>query len=101
MNTSEICKKAYARMCLLSRLKYVRMDNDGLVRIYITYIRCLLEYCPVVWHSSLTLERSILLQRVQKVALRIILGEEYLSYEHALESCKLETLEKRRQDKCI
>ena len=53
-NTREIFRKAYARMTMLTKLKYVGVNKDDLLNIYILYIRSLLEYCSVVWHSTLT-----------------------------------------------
>ena len=58
LNTKELCKKAYVRISLLTRLKYAGPEIPELVRIYTTFIRCLLEYCCVVWHSSLTLAQK-------------------------------------------
>ena len=72
-----------------------------LIQIYITYIRCYLELSSVVWHSSLTEDDSAKLERVQKVALRIILKEDYISYENALLKTELEMLSKRRQQLCL
>ena len=50
-----------------------------------------------VWHSNLTKKNTSDLERVQKCALRVILGEKYLNYKNALEIMKLDTLEKRRE----
>ena len=57
-NTREICKKAYARLTMLTKLKYAGVPAQDLITIYILYIRSLLEYCSVVWHSTLTAEMS-------------------------------------------
>ena len=42
-NTREICKRAYARMTMLTKLKYVGVPTYDLLDIYILYIRSLLE----------------------------------------------------------
>ena len=42
--------------------------------IYMLYIRSILEQSSVVWHSSLTQDNSDDLERVQKAAGKIILG---------------------------
>ena len=68
-----------------------------LVTIYIIYIRCYLEQSCVVWHSSLTVEDSVKLERVQKAALRIILKDDYIDYQSALQKTQLQMLEKRRE----
>ena len=69
--------------------------------IFIIFIRSKLENCAVVWHSSLTKEQSTDLERVQKVAVRTILGNFDIEYEDALEKLKLERLDKRREDLCL
>ena len=100
-NTREICKKAYARMTMLTKLKYVGVNKEDLLNIYILYIRSLLEYCSVVWHSTLTLEQSNNLERVQKLCLKVILGSEYNGYAEALKDSGLDTLSDRREQKCL
>ena len=79
----------YARMTMLTKLKYVGVNNEDLLNIYILYIRSLLEYCSVVWHSTLTLEQSNNLERVQKLCLKVILGSEYNGYTKALKDITL------------
>ena len=91
LNTRELCKKAYARITLLTKLKYAGTQIADLITIYNTFIRCLLEYCCIVWHSSLTIAQINSIERVQKISLRIILGDEYQGYEEALEACGLES----------
>ena len=69
----EICK-AYARISLLSKLKYVGMKMEDLLTVYKTFI---VEYCCVVWHSSLTVHRNNALELIQRVCLKIILGKDW------------------------
>ena len=99
-NTSMLTKKAYARMEILRKLYCFNVPILDLITIYIIYIRCYLEQSCVLWHSSLTQEDSNKLERVQKVALRIILKDKYIGYQHALEQTEMETLEKRRETLC-
>ena len=54
----------------------------------------------MVWHSALTEANRYATERVQKVAIKIILGEDYESYGQALELTGLETLENRRRELC-
>ena len=56
----------------------------------------MVEYCCIVWHSSITDEESTSIERVQKTALRIILKEDYVDYSSALELTGLESLHERR-----
>ena len=100
-NTKELCKKAYARLTLITKLKYVGTTKEDLLDVYILYIRSILEYCSVVWHSTLTVQQSKDIENVQKLCLKIILGEDYTGYQQALDLTKLDRLEDRRQDRCL
>ena len=61
----------------------------------------ILEYSCVIWHSSITMEERRNIERIQKTALRILLGECYEDYESALKTCGLDTLELRRTKLCL
>ena len=100
-NTREICKKAFSRVSLLTKLKYVGVKIEDLIEIYILHIRSITEYCSVVFHSRLTVEDRDSLERIQKCCLRIILGDNYVSYTAALEMTGLKTLHQRREDRCL
>jgi hypothetical protein len=60
-------------MTILQKLYAFNVPEEELLEIYILYIRSVLESSAVVWHSSLTQRQILELERVQKVALRIIL----------------------------
>ena len=79
--------------------KYVGVPKEDLLNIYILYIHSLLDYSSVVWHSTINGEQSQNIERVQKLCLKVILGDGYEGYESALESCELMTLSDRREDK--
>ena len=83
-------------MLILHRLFEFHLPVDEMVNIYILFIRSLLEYCCVVWHSSITEEDIASLERVQKTALRIILKDRYSDYLSALNQTGLNTLKGRR-----
>ena len=69
--------------------------------IYKLYIRSIVEQnCPV-WHYSISEDDQSNLERVQKVACKIILSGQYLEYESALEQLDLETLFQRREKLCL
>ena len=55
-NTREICKKAFARVSLITKLKYAGVKTEDLIEIFVLYIRSITEYCSVVFHSWLTVE---------------------------------------------
>ena len=96
-NTNFIVQKAYKRMSLLHKLYEFAVPIHELIEIYILYIRSVLESSAVVWNSSLTQGQEKELERVQKVALRIILKDQYENYENALLSCSIPTLKDRRK----
>ena len=100
-NCKEICIKAYSRLSMITKLKYVGVKIEDLIDIYILFIRSVTEYCSVAFHSSLTLEQSNKLETIQKTSLKVILGEMYVSYSSALEMCGLKSLYDRRQKRCI
>ena len=76
-------------MTMLTKLKYVGVPTADLLDVYILYIRSLLEYCSVVWHSTLTVEQSQVIENVQKLCLKVIFGDEYDGYENVLQCCNL------------
>ena len=92
-NTSELIKKANARICLLRKVASFNPPKSDLRLIYIQYIRSILEQSCVVWHGSLTSENKSDIERIQKNSLRIILKDKYINYEHALYDLNLDTLE--------
>ena len=73
-NTTELCKKAYGRVSMITKLMYVGVQTEDLLSIYTTFIRSVLEYCCTVWHSSLTHEQRDDIEQVQRVCLKVILG---------------------------
>ena len=83
-------------MVILHRLGKFSLPISDLVNIYILYIRSVLEQSAVVWNSSITKGEQLEIERVQKCALRIILKDNYTSYEDALNLTGLETLKTRR-----
>ena len=61
----------------------------------------MLEQSAVVWHSSLTQDNKEDLERVQKVAVRVILQNRYTNYKNGLKLLKLDTLQERRKMLCL
>ena len=100
-NTESLVKRGYQRMLILHKLSSFRVQPAELVNIYILYIRSLLEQSCQVWHYSLSEEEISDLERVQRVACKIILQEEYSTYEQALEDLDLQTLVDRRDSLCL
>ena len=84
-------------MELLRRVASFGTSVEDLKNIYFLFVRSQLEQSAVVWHSSLTEDNKHDLERVQKSAVKIILGEKYKSYQQALS----DTLDMRRENLCI
>ena len=76
---SEICKRAYARVKMLTKLKYVGIEEEDLIEIYCLMIRSLTEYCSTLFHSSLRKKLSNKIEAIQKTCLKVILGVMYVS----------------------
>ena len=49
-NTREMCKKAYAQMSMLTKLKCGGADTEELIHMFKQFVRGSLEYCSVSWH---------------------------------------------------
>jgi hypothetical protein len=98
---SETCKRCYARIKMLSKLKYAGVPTEDLIEIYSLFIRSIAEYCSTVFHSSLSQKLANKLESIQRTCLRVILGEMYVSYEAALEMCGLVTLAERRENRSL
>ena len=84
LNTAEIVRKANARMELVRKVASFGASVEDLETIYDLFVRSLLEQSATVWHSSLTMENSDDIERVQKNACQIILKDRFESYSKAL-----------------
>ena len=60
-----------------------------------------LELAVPVWSPGLTKDEVKQIERVQKVALHIILGNNYINYPHALGILDIESLSTRREALCL
>ena len=100
-NTKEMCRRAYSRISMLTKLKYAGVSTENLILLYKLHIRSCLEYVVVAWHSSLSSQQEATIERCQVVCLKIILQESFVSYEAALEMTGLGLLSERRTQRCI
>ena len=64
-------------------------------------MRSVTEYCSSAFHSSITAEQERKLETIQKSSLKIILGQNYSSYEDALMITNLKSLKDRRQERSL
>ena len=100
-NTSYLVKKAWKRMQLLHKVSSFTNQTRDLKAIYITFVRPVLEQSSTVWHSSITQENSTDLERIQKSAVKLIMGKNYKSYNDSLTYLGLQTLKNRRDKLCL
>ena len=88
-------------MIILNKLYEFNVPDDDMVTVYILFLRSILEQSCVVWHTSITEEEASDLERVQKVACKVILKDRYESYEQARSILNLKMLADRRTDLCL
>ena len=100
-NTDYILKSTYSKLWMLRRIKEVGGSIEDMLDVYCMQIRCLCEIGCAVWNGGLTKSDANRIEKVQKVALKIILGPEYRGYDEARERLGLELLSVRRQDICL
>ena len=63
-------------------------------------IRSILELAVPVWHGGLTKIQSYNIERIQKIAFKMILKEKYTTYTAACKSLATQTLHDRRVKLC-
>ncbi|KAI8517737.1 hypothetical protein Bbelb_037540 [Branchiostoma belcheri] len=95
-HVDSICCKSSQRLFLLRKLKHFHISSEDLVTVYVSYIRPVLEYAAPVWHSGLTTELSNKIEKIQRRAVRIIMGTKYTSYTEGCSYLGLPTLQSRR-----
>ena len=100
-NTEFIEERCYKKLWMLRRLDKLGADSDDLIDVYCKQVRSILEFAVPVWNSSLTGENIAQLERLQKTALHIILGDRYTSYTAALKLSGLDKLSDRRKKICL
>ena len=99
-NTNYLTKKGYQRLEILKKLYEFDVPEIDLVQIYNLYVRSILEFNSCVWHFNITQAENNDIERVQKIACKIILKENYTSYPDALVQLGIQTLSDRRQTLC-
>ena len=90
----------YTRLVLFSRKK--------LINIYCLFIPSSAEYCSVVWHENLTIAQFYAIERLQVVALKIVLGKNcprkddgHCNYEELFRACSSTSLLERRNSRML
>ena len=99
-NTEFICNRARKKLWILSRLDKFGLGKEKLFDVYTKEIRSLLELAVPVWHSGLTKLQSNNIERIQKIAFKMILKENYTNYDVACKLLATQTLQERRVKLC-
>lgn len=94
---THIVSRASSLLFILYRARQFSFSPNVMFILYTWYIRTVLEYAAPVWHPGLTRAQHNSLEKLQKRCFRIILGEAYLNYNHALQLLGTESLHKRRE----
>ena len=100
-NTDYIVKRGYKKLWLMRRLKELGANQDELKDIYIKQVRSLLELAVPAWHGAISNADRTDIERLQKAALHIILGEDYILYKNALKALNLLSLDNQRDKLCL
>ena len=85
---------------MLRRLSNLGAREDEMLDVYQKQVRSVLEMAVPVWHAGLTQQEVRQIERVQRTAFYIILGDKYLSYKNTLGMLHCETLVARRYKVC-
>ena len=91
-----IARKFRARIWTLRHLHHRGFSQEDLLKVYKSTILPCHDYCSNVFHSSLTLSQTVVLERLQAKALKAIYGYEP-SYSQLIEKSGLTTLRARRE----
>ena len=100
-NTQYICQRAMERIWILRRMKTFNLDIEDICDTYTKEIRSILELAVPVWHSGLTVKQSRDIERIQKIALYVILGDNFINYDVACTIMNIEPLSVRREQLCL
>ncbi|CAL4155241.1 unnamed protein product, partial [Meganyctiphanes norvegica] len=109
-NTALICNKVNRQFYMLYKLKQFGYTEDDLLIAWTTIIRPLTEYATPLWHSGLSETDKRKIESLQKRALAIIFGIQYIDnnryyminketspYNEALHKLQLPSLQERRE----
>ena len=97
LNCSIIIKKVNARMQLLRKVWSFGSSQKEMVHLWKVFCLSVLEQSCVLWGSGLTNENVTDLERTQKTFTKLVLEEDYRTYNEALLSLGLCSLQDRRK----
>ena len=100
INTKKFSKKSICKNAFVAQCSQIYKKQDRFKK-HILYIhQTVLEQSATVWHSSLTQDNKDDLDRVQKSAVRVIMGGRYIDYKNSLQELDMDELEVRREKLC-
>lgn len=95
-NSDNLIKKVNSRMQLLRKLRAIGSTKEEMVQLWIVYCRSILEQSCVIWHSSLSKQKTEDLERTQKYFTKLVLQKKYKKYEEELIKLNLISLKDRK-----
>ena len=85
---------------MIRRLKGLGASTMKMLDVYQKQERSVLELAVPVWQPALTQQERKQIERVQRCAMYIILGDDYNGYDHALDVLECDNLDDRRVKLC-
>ena len=98
--TKHLQDRANSKLWMLRRMKILNIDPSVIIEFYFKEIRSVCEMACQVFHSGLTKNQTSDIEKIQKRALKLILGHYYNSYEEACTLMTAEPLADRRDTLC-
>ena len=98
-HVAQIREKFRVRIWMLYHLRRSGFRRRQLYRLYCCYLRTVIEYCSVVYHTIINGGQRETLERIHRHAIRICYGHDVPVGEVMLEE-QIETLEARRVRRC-
>ena len=86
---NEMIGNVNRNLFMLRKLKMTGLSTAELTTVCMGYVRPVAEYAAPVWHSSITLTQSYIIESIQKRVCRIILGNKYTHYDKVLSTLGL------------
>lgn len=97
LHINEILSKAYAKLGLMRKVKYI-LDRNSLQKLYFSFIRPVLEYADIIW-DNIPEYLSLKIENIQLEAARIMTGGNRLASKTLLyKETGWVPLSKRRED---
>ena len=97
MHMKEIQRKFRARFWALIHLKKAGFKGRELFDLYSIFVRPVIEFCGIIYHSLLTSGQTADLERLQRQVVKLAFGWD-ISYSEACDKYDIETLEQRRKN---